>query len=77
MACSLPPLTIVVAMLLPPLKTSKIPATVVATALPPLLTSSEPLSIVLLTVPPKITFSRPPKSTMTQVLVCPDVTLRV
>jgi hypothetical protein len=40
MACSLPPLTIVVAMLLPPLKTSKIPATVVATALPPLLTTS-------------------------------------
>jgi hypothetical protein len=77
MTCSLPPFKIVVAILLPPLKTSKMPETVVPTALPPLLTTTEPLSIVLLTVPPKSTFSRPPKSTMTPVLVCPDVTLSV
>jgi hypothetical protein len=37
----------------------------------------KPLSTVLLTLPPANTFNVPPESTMTPVLVCPDVTLSV
>jgi hypothetical protein len=41
------------------------------------LTLTKPLSTVPLTLPPKSTSSVPPESTMTPVLVCPDVTLSV